>query len=372
MFRCRLYFRSGAPQTVRVKHFGFVLGILLAGLAVFPARAFTSFYIFGDSISATTNGGSPSQYFYGTRFSNGRVWVEVLAQRQGLTFITNHDNAFFGNYSSNVLKTVTNFSAPGDVSTALFAVWVNNADMYDAANNDGTNMSLWTAAINLSQTNHFKIITNLCGKGARWFILPNIVDLSAIPAFDLDSRTNFIHQRCLDYNVAFSNTLVQAKAACPAATFYAPDMFSLLTNILAHPASYGVTNALFQGKSIDAVEDLGTAATNLNGAGAIYIFWDFTDPTAKVHEIIADNVQQLISPVQISWITPVTGSNRIDLANVPVGLNGVVEGSTNITSPNWITRQTITSTNGSQAVYVPTSGSQQFYRLHFPLAWSWP
>ena len=65
----------------------FTFFICLIGLVVFPASAaFTSLYIFGDGVCTTTN--NPVAGFlpyYGLRRSNGRVWVELLAQQQGLT-----------------------------------------------------------------------------------------------------------------------------------------------------------------------------------------------------------------------------------------------------------------------------------------------
>ena len=63
-------------------------GLLSFGPLVFPARAaFTSLYVFGDTVSSTTSNVlsyPESTFYYGQRFSNGRAWVEVLAQRQGL------------------------------------------------------------------------------------------------------------------------------------------------------------------------------------------------------------------------------------------------------------------------------------------------
>ena len=76
------------------------------------------------------------------------------------------------------------------------------------------------------------------------------------------------------------------------------------------------------------------------------------DPTAKFHEVIADVVQQIISPVQIGQITALNGSNRLDVANVPVGLNGFVDGSTNLAPANWTLVQNITSTNTTQSIFV--------------------
>ena len=52
---------------------------------------------------------------------------------------------------------------------------------------------------------------------------------------------------CVDYNIRFSNTISQAKALCPSLKIYAPDFFTLLNNVLANAAAYGLTNALYQG-----------------------------------------------------------------------------------------------------------------------------
>jgi hypothetical protein len=83
-------------------------------------------------------------------------------------------------------------------------------------------------------------------------------------------------------------------------------------------------------------------------------------------------VQQMISPPQFTGIVPLSGNNQLNLTNVPVGLNGFVLATTNLAPANWTTNATFNSTNLTQSVLVPASGSQQFYRLYFPYAWSWP
>ena len=149
-----------------------MVGFLLFGSAVFPAQAaFTNLYVFGDSISATTDNPTLGPNFYGRRYSNGRVWIEVLAQRQGLTLYPTNNWSYFGNTSTSMVANVSSFHS--NATNALFVIWVNNADLYYPAQN-GTNMNVWTNAINQSLTNHFKAITNLYyAKGARTLIMPN-------------------------------------------------------------------------------------------------------------------------------------------------------------------------------------------------------
>jgi phospholipase/lecithinase/hemolysin len=352
------------------------VSIVLFGLAVFPAQAaFTSLHIFGDGVSTTTNGpGGP--IYYGNRYANGRVWVEVLAQRQGLAYDATKNRSYFGHYSVNLVANVNNFPAPPDANTALFVVWVNNADFVYDMNNytpyTTNNLARWTAALNQSLTNHLTAIQTLYAKGARTLILPNAADITKVPFYvGLSSASKtFVRQRVIDFNVAFAATLDQARAALPGITIYVPDIFALFDDVVAHSANYGLTNALSNGLSVDALSDPSLADKSLDGPGASYIFWDYLDPSARFHAVIADVVQQLVSPAQISALTSANGGNRLDVANIPIGRDGFVEGSTNLVS--WTSEESINGTNATQTRLIPASGPQRFYRLRFPFAWSWP
>lgn len=169
----------------------------------------------------------------------------------------------------------------------------------------------------------------------------------------------------MDFNRGFAAMLTQARSTLPGLTIYVPDYFSLLDDISAHPANYGMVNP-----GIDAVEDPMLTDKSLSGAGTNYIFWDYLDPTAMAHARMADVAQQLIAPASLSRVTAMNGAGQLDIANVPVGRNGLVEASTNFFY--WSAVGSIVSTNTSQMLLVPASGERQFYRLRFPSAWSWP
>ena len=94
-------------------------------------------YIFGDGACTTTTNTSSGGLYYGLRNSNGRVWVEVLAQRQGLSAdsITNADwsnsinnYSYYGQFSPILVTNLNSFIPPADGNTALFVVWVCDAD----------------------------------------------------------------------------------------------------------------------------------------------------------------------------------------------------------------------------------------------------
>jgi phospholipase/lecithinase/hemolysin len=342
--------------------------MLLFGPVVFAAQAaFTSLYVFGDGVFTTTNGPGGA-FYYGNRNCNGRIWVELLAQRQGLTYESNKNWSYYGQYSSHLVTNVNNFNAPADASNALFIVWCADADFVWNVQNYGANMTQWTNAINQSLTNHFKAITNLYrAKGARTVMMPNAVDLTKVPFFSHSTDKDFIRQRTIDFNATFATTLInQIKTNCPDVTIYVPDFFTLLDDVVAHPTNYGLIKP-----ETFVFEDLPSTEWDLNGPGTNYVYWDDLDPTAKAHVLIADLAQQLISPVRISKLTLRNGSNRLDVANIPIGRDGFVDGSTNFLG--WASGQNITSTNATQTIFVtPASVPMQFYRLRFPFTWCWP
>ena len=332
--------------------------LVLGPFILLAQPAFTSFYVFGDGVSTTTN--NIYAGYYGNRYSNGRVWVEVLAQRQGLAIGATNNCSYYGQYTTELLKNINKFTPPADVATTLFVVWVCDADLVQDVNDyqaaPGTYS--WANAITQSQANHLQAIQNLYAMGARTLIMPNAVDLSKVPAFATDT---FIRQQITNYNNAFAITLSNAMASLTNLVIYQPDFFFLLNDIVAHSTNYGLTHPTTSAQA--------DSLFALNGPGAQYVFWDDEDPTAKAQCWMADLVQQLISPVQISKLTLLSGSNRLDMVNLPIGQAGFAEGSTNLA--NWTSVQSI-GTNAPQTLFVPTAGSPQFYRLRFPFAWTWP
>jgi phospholipase/lecithinase/hemolysin len=384
--------------------------LLVASVICSTASAFNSLYVFGDGMCTTTNNAFPGKQYYGKRYSNGRVWVEVLAQRQGIGISNNW--SYYSHDSGPMATNVTHFTAPGDVAKDLFVVWAGDSDFVDFMYNNNLDnfsplpYSAWNNAITSSLNNHYNIITNLYAKGVRTLILPNTVDITEIPAFNQTISTtvkNFVRARVNYFNTNLLATVSRAQTACPGLTIYVPNVFALLDNVITNAAYYGLTNATSSGQPIDAQTYYNSTETTNNGLGANFIFWDSTDPTAKMHEVLADTVQQLISPVQVAGLSQVNGSNRLDLVNVPVGLNGFLDGCTNLALGGWSSVTNFNSLAPTQSIYVvapqlpfypggyggngsiypgvpstnvvtvtPVYYNSQFYRLRFPYAWNWP
>lgn len=323
--------------------------------------------------------GLTNNYWYSASNSNRVLYNNLSASSTNWSYSSNN-RSYYGHNSSLLVTELNNFTAPPDASNALFVVWVNDADFVNDMSDvyPSTNIALWSAANNQSLTNHYNIITNLYAKGVRTLLMPNAVDITEVPAYDdiqvnSPNVRNFIRHQVIRYDTAFAAMLSNAMVSCPGLKIYKPDFFSLLDDILAHPAAYGVTNALYGGVSEDAYDDPALSKTlAVDGPGSNYVFWDKTDPTAKVQAIMADLAKQLIAPAGISQITALGGTNRLTLTDVPVGLDGIVESSTNLALTNWTTVADFDSTNSTQTVFVPASGPRQFYRLKFPFSWSWP
>jgi len=398
---------------------------LFLGSFVFSSHAsFSSIYIWGDSISTTTNNYTPDPQYYGQRQSNGRTWVEVLAQRQGLgaNSLTNvywdynaNNLSYYYHLSSDVVTDIKNFTAPGNATNCLFVLWVNNADFVDdmthfGAPPKGTNQASWNTAINQHIANHFSAITNLYAKGCRTLLVPNAVDVTTIPQFSGSGAAyrKFVRQQIVNFNASYTAMLNQVSGSSPGLKIYSPDIFSLLDNVEANAAVYGLTNALdYYGNTIDAISLL--HPLGINGPGTNFIYWDYTSPSAAMSEVIADFCQQYLSPVRIATLKQVNGSNRLDVANMPIGLSGCLDNSTNLTTASWTLVTSFTGLAGSQSLFVPTpplppgfglgggsggggggsidpnnpgtnapstnavfNSASQFYRLRFPYAWNWP
>ncbi|MBN2505923.1 MAG: hypothetical protein JXQ71_04445 [Verrucomicrobia bacterium] len=344
------------------------LALAVCGILPLPVQAgFTSLHVFGDGVCSTTNGPGGC-FYYGRRFTNGRTWIEVLAQRQGLPMDRVNNWSYFGHYSGDLVTNVNRFVPPPDAATGLFVIWVNDADFVWNVEYYETNLATWTASMDQTLAHYYTALTNLYhAKGARTVVMPNAVDLGHAPYYSgLPSATKrFVRQRILEFNASFRTLLHQTRTSFPDLAVCCPDFFALFDDVLAHPEQHGLANP-----GIDALSDPTLADKTLHGPGAFYVFWDYLDPTAKVHGIMADCVHQMIAPPTLARLALVQDSNRLDVINLPIGRNGVLDGSTNLAS--WTALQDVASTHATRSIFVPRTGSRQYYRLRFPPAWSWP
>ena len=350
-----------------------LFGFLLIGSLSLPAPAgFTSLYVFGDGVCTTTDNTPGSALYFGNRFCNGRVWIEVLAEWQGLTYDASANNSYFGHDSDELLTNIAALTAPADVATALFVVWSGNADFveFSSANfppYEASDLPAWSTFIDDAIQNHEDAIEALYDKGVRTLILPRAVDITNAPFYSLGvSDSAFIRARVMEFNSAFDTMLADLLPTLPGLTVHVPDTFAFFDDILVNPGFYGAINP-----GIDAATDLITPdLTGVNDSGAFYVFWDFLHPTALIQLHLADLVQQMISPAAATALAPVAGGYDLTITNVPVGRGGSISGSGNLA--DWVPELSFTGTAITQTETVTTGAASRIFRVEFPVVWSWP
>ncbi len=337
--------------------------------AIGGISAYTSLWVFGDGVCTTTQGPGGSN-FYGNRYCNGRVWVEVLAEWQGLSYDADQNLSYFGQDSDELLANLANHAAPADVATALYIIWSGNADFveFTFANPpaySAADLPDWSDFIADSVADHRAAIEDLHAKGVRHLVLPSAADIASAPFFAMDpADAAFIRTRIDEFNGALAQMVGELEPSVPGMTIHLVDIASFLDDVLANPGDYGVhspeTYALLE---VPLPPDLA-------GPGADYVFWDDLHPTARVQMHIADVIFQAIAPPAIETIAPVAGGCRLDLVNVPVGRDGVIDGSGDLN--DWSEDLEFAGINANQSVIVPSTEPARFFRARYPVVWTWP
>ncbi|MGD0614229.1 MAG: SGNH/GDSL hydrolase family protein [Verrucomicrobiota bacterium] len=370
------------------------LVLLLVGMSLPTLNSlagYSSMYVFGDSLSAVSGGGlqfpppvgtSAANYWNG-RFSNGQVWVEYLATRQGIPFDTNNDFSNFGDGSGQVYDNIIygNYFPPADISTSLYIFWSGCSDCFWLAVDYQTNS--WTVGISNDMANISNVVDVLYSQGVRTLVLPNSVDISKVPFFTAGafnaviaqtpeaSDTNFvpsviasIRAQVPQFNAALAVTIGQLRTVYPDLKLYAPDFYTQFDFVYNNPGIYGLTKT-----NIDVLEDPALTDKSFGGPGANYLFWDYLHPTTRVHADVANFVQQVISPLRFSQLVLLGRTNRFDLVNLPIGRTGALESNTNLLNPSgWNAITSVVVTGATQSVFIPTNGLNNacFFRLNFP------
>lgn len=290
--------------------FAALFSIILSTAAA--SGQFSAVYAFGDGVCTTTgnNSSTPSLYF-GNRYCNGRVFIERLTEDwQGLTYYPGRNISYFGQDSNELKTNIDAFDPPGNVASALFIVWVANADFVEFSQinsppYDNGDKPAWTAFIEDSVTRHKQAINKLYNKGVRTLVMPNAVDISAVPSINLPNNdSDFLRSRAIQFNTLFEAEMIAHAATKPGLTLYLPDTFDFFEDVLASPSSFGMINPQVNGHSIDAITNIGNPS--LNGPGADYVFWDYIHPTAKFQARLADFIEAVIVIPPAVTIQPVS------------------------------------------------------------------
>lgn len=272
-----------------------LVSLTLLSLVFVPgtsAQPFTQLIAFGDSLSDSGNlfaatGGAipPSPPYFNGRFSNGPVWVELLAAELGVPL---QDYAFGGALTGRtnlfddpgipaefpgLLDEIDLFlSLNGGVADpgALYVVWAGANDFF---------LAPAPATIGPAVRNLMTAVRTLTHRGARHIVVPTMPDLGLTP----DGLASGFSAELTALSDAF-NRVLKARLRGHGVTVF--DTFALFQELVNDPTGFGFT-------------DVTTACLDLDPFSLCsdpdnHLFWDSVHPTTRGHEILADKLHEIV------------------------------------------------------------------------------
>ncbi len=304
--------------------------LLLSGFIVIPGSAwaaFSSIYVFGDSLSDNgtaadfANVDFPSPYSSIpaqdiNRVSNGPVAVEVLADRLGLPLNpslfatsvpaagTNYAVAGaragrtnLGDLASQLAAFQANHPGPGGVPTdALYVLFIGGNDVISISDelDDAVAASTINAATQAVETT----LNALIDDGAQSILVPNLIDIGLTPG--AAANRALATQRSVEYNTALAAALASVEST-QGINLFEYDLFDFGQRLVADPSSFGLTNitdACTTGLPFPFFIN-SCSATVINQ----YAFIDDIHPTANVHNALGNELFSTVIPVPAAvWL----------------------------------------------------------------------
>lgn len=290
----------------------FLLLVLILPTAVQADQPFKRLYVFGDSLSDTGNlasvvGDFPEPPYYQNRVSNGRVAVEIMAERLGLPLETSLHligPATGNNYAVAGASAARNESIDLSTQVALFlanhggrappgALYVMLMGGNDVRKARGTDD--WLSAVNIVEE-AAQVIANqiqvLAASGARNWLVVNSPDIGRIPETGLIAQAYGLPElpaRATTLTILFNGALKQQTQILEEDSHIEIerfDLFKLFGRIIEKSDKLGFSN------NTDAcfLSELGqfTPGCAFGFNFDRYVYFDEIHPTARVHAIVGE------------------------------------------------------------------------------------
>ena len=310
-----------------------LISLLLATTGTWAA--FSSIYVFGDSLSDNGTAADAANVDFPfpyssipaqdiNRVSNGPVAVEVLASQLGLplkpslfaTSIpaagTNYAVAGaraggtnFGDLASQLMAFQANH-AGGAPMDALYVLFIGGNDVLSISNvtdDAAAALTIATATQAVETT-----INSLISAGAQSILVPNVFDIGMTP--EAIANRALATQRSVEYNTALATTLAGVEGN-QGINLFEYDLFDFSQRLAADPLSFGLTNitdACTAGLPFPAF--LGSCDASVINQ---YAFIDNIHPTANVHNIVGNELLSAIPVPAAIWLF---GSGLIGLTGL--------------------------------------------------------
>ena len=249
----------------------------------------TELNVFGDSLSDVgtvfrLSGGTypPNPPYFQGRYSNGRVWVEYLAESLDLSSNQSNNFAYGGsttginpgatqiNYNNlvpDLLTQVKSFTQTNQQANpnALYVIWAGANDYLQGVS---------SATVPLS--NLTKAIASLHDFGAKKMIVGNLPDLGYLPATRTNGNSAYLSGLTQAHNQGLRRSLKilsQQRSDLQIATL---DANKLYREAITNPTAFGFSNVISGCM----------AGLSSYGNPDQFLFWDSIHPTTAAHRII--------------------------------------------------------------------------------------
>lgn len=286
------------------------LALVLGSLAAVPASAgFTSLTVFGDSLSDTgnvrvaTGGAVPTAPYFNGRFSDGPVWIDVLAAGLGLpagaapALLGGSNYAFGGARTGTGTAPVPGLlaqygglwapaNAGGADASGLYVVVGGGNDMRDArstfATNSAADVEGRQSAAAAAATNVLNLVLALASQGARHVLISTLPDLGATPeaaALGLVAASSDATARYNTQVLAIEAMAESLFAGLDVVTFDMAGVAAAIRNDALNNggATYGITNVFLP---------CGGFTGSIGTSCSVSAFSDALHPSAAGHAVI--------------------------------------------------------------------------------------
>lgn len=304
------------------------VSLVLASAFAVPAQAYSSLFVFGDSLSDAGNNAAllwgpplslpatgPAQItgndFVATlpsaagTYSNGPVWAQLLAPKLGAGVTANPSLLGGSNFASGGAETsvqtpvpglpgVTTFSLQSQLNTYLglsggtasgSALYVLEGGSNNVRRLLSAGPALDPAAVAQEASNYAHdvghMVDQLQAAGAQHIIVWNTPNLGLTPeAMSFGAGASMLATAVASQ---FNADLAARLAGESGVQIY--DVYSAFTALAAAPGAFGLSNVTT------------ACGNNASGCGLTPLFWDGIHPTTVGHQLLANGMLALAVPV---------------------------------------------------------------------------
>jgi phospholipase/lecithinase/hemolysin len=291
------------------------------------AGPYSEIVVFGDSLSDTGNYATryidqvlPPPYD-GGRWSNGPVWVEILAERLGLQLPVDSSHggtnyAWGGGTTGSIAGSVNMdvqlqrfLQSRQPSENELFIVWGGANDFFLGQTNPLAPVGKLT-----------NIISQLTQAGAKNFLVVNLPERIGIYP-DLNNR---LAQLAPTFNSELWAALDVLQSSTQGVNIVKFDFHELYHMIAANPSSFGFSDLEQPGCGDCALWDLSQRPAGYVFGNVVlnpdqYYLWDDVHPSAAAHRVIGEAAYALLDPLPGDF----NQDGTVDAADYVVWRNGL-------------------------------------------------